>query len=108
MPFLFIVAGGFLLSLYRNYLFFPGKDVVYSVLVAIFLFILGALMNDHKRTRTDTWLKKMLIMFLFVVFVLNYIGVISISSVNIALDLIGVNTLIYYCLFLYFGYIFFS
>ena len=108
VPLLFIVVGGFVLSMYRNYLFFPGKETVYAVLEAIFLFILGTQLNDHCKTRGDTWLKKMIIMFLFILFVLNYIRVINISSVNIVLDLIGINTLIYYCLFIYFGYIFFS
>lgn len=108
LPFLILIAGSFLLGLAREYIYFSFKEELLTVLTALLLFGFGAALNDHRKTRGDTWLKKMIIMFLFIVFLLIYMGVIRFNFITVALSTLGFTNVIWYMLFIYFGYIFFS
>ena len=108
LPFLILIVGSFLIQLVRNYIFVSFKAVLISVLTAILLFGFGISLHNHKRKKGDTWLKKMLIMFVYVVFVLMYLGTISIPVIDSALETIGFTNVAYYMLFIYLGFVFFS
>ncbi len=108
LPFLILLLGSFGLQLVREYVYVSFKETLLAILTALLLFIFGASLNDHKKTRNDTWLKKMLIMFVYIAFILIYLNVIRIDAISVAMATIGFTNVIYYMLFIYFGYIFFS
>ena len=106
-PLCWLIITSLILLLIRNYVHFDGVEVMYNVFAALLLFLFGTSMCEHQKTRGDTWLKKMIVMFLFVMTVLLHLHVINIPVVNSVLETIGVTTLVYRLLFIYFGYIFF-
>lgn len=107
LPFLIIIGGSFLLNIIRKSVSIPSVDVLITVLSVILAFVLGASLNDRRSTRGDSWLRKMIIMFLFIAFVLFYLGVIKAGFLNEAFKYLGFTDIIYYFLFIWFGYLFF-
>ena len=107
MPLAAVLAGSFLLACYRNYVYFPGKETVYSIISAIFLFILGGFFNDGLYDHGSSF-RKIYSLFMFTVLLLCYMGIISVPVISVALDFLGITQMIYYCLFVYCGFVFFS
>ena len=107
IPFLIIIVASFLMSLIRKHLYVQGLETFLTVLTIVLAFVFGASLNDHRSTRGDTWLKKMIIMFLFVLVALIYFGVINVTFINHAFSFLGFTNIIYYFLFIWFGYLFF-
>ena len=108
VPFLAIILSSLVLTLVRSFVFLENKDVLVTIVTAIVMFLYGTTLNDHVRSKNDTWLKKMIIMALFVVALLINAGVINIPTVNKVLQTAGVVTAVWYMLFIYLGYLFFS
>lgn len=108
LPFLILIGGSFLIQLVRNYIFVSFKSTLISILTAILLFGFGISLHERKRKSGDTWLKKMIIMFVYVVFLLIYLGTINIPVINSTLETIGFTSVVYYMLFIYLGFVFFS
>ena len=108
LPFLIIIISAFISEMIRQYVYFSFKAGFLAVVLAILLFAFGASLNDHRKTRGDTWLKKMIIMFLFVVFVLLQLRVVHFDFIDIAFSTIGFTDMIYYMMYVYLGYVFFS
>lgn len=106
-PLGWLIVTSLVLLLIRNYVHFDGVNTFYNIVAALLLFVFGTSMCEYHKTRGDTWLKKMIIMFLFVVTILLHLQVINIPVVNSVLETIGVTSLVYRLLFIYFGYIFF-
>ena len=107
IPFILIIAGSFILYLIRTYISFAGKDTLLAVLTAVMAFIFGATLNSSHSSRGDTWIKKMIVMFLFIFFLLIYMGVVRINLITQALNFIGFNSTMYFFLFVWFGFLFF-
>jgi hypothetical protein len=107
-PLILLLASSVLLMLIRTYTSFEGKEALLNILTLLLLFSFGASLNDHHKTREDTWLKKMIIMVVFVLVALVYLNILNISFLNTAFSFLGFTSVIYHMLFIYFGYIFFS
>ncbi len=107
VPFLILVIGSFLLHLIRANVSFSGKDTLLTVLLAVLAFVFGACLNGSKGSRGDTWVKKMIVMFIFIFMVLVYMGIVRIPVLNQALNFIGVTSSIYLLLFVWLGFLFF-
>lgn len=106
-PFLIMIAGTVVISLIRRYFSFSGIGTLLTVLTIVLEFVFGASLNDHRTTKGDTWIKKMLVMMLAVAVVLYYMHVIRIPAVDHALGLIGFTDTAFCLLFIWLGYLFF-
>ncbi len=107
LPFIILVVGSFLLHLIRENVSFTGKDTLLAVLMAVLAFMFGACLNSSHSSRGDTWVKKMIVMFLFIFMVLVYLNVIRIGVINQVLGFIGFTDKLYCLLFVWLGFLFF-
>ena len=108
LPLLILFVSSFLLEIIRQYVYVSFKAGFLTVILAILLFAFGASLNDHRKTRGDTWLKKMIFMFIFVIFVLLQMRVVHFDFIDIAFSTIGFTDVIYQMMYIYLGYVFFS
>lgn len=107
VPLIVIVVGSLVLFAFRNYLSIPNMNTIYNVLIACLLFMYGVYLNGYKSKKGDTWIKKFIIMALFILLLLNQLGVLYVAMISKVLNMIGATSLIYYMLYIYLGYIFF-
>ena len=96
------------MHLYSAYLTFESKQLVGNILWTLLLFIFGATLNDHPKKGGDTWIRKFAVTIVYVLVLLQFLGIFKIAVINNALAAIGVNSIVYYMLFIYFGYLFFA
>ena len=106
MPFLVLVAGSFMLHLIRTRVSFSGKETLLTVLTAVLAFVFGACMNARS-SKGDTWIRKMIVMFLFILMILIYLGIVRIDAVSLALNSVGFTDMMYCLLFVWLGFLFF-
>ncbi|HQB32724.1 MAG TPA: hypothetical protein PLI19_05270 [Erysipelotrichaceae bacterium] len=104
IPLIVIFAGSFVLSLLDRYL--PLDSTVIYFLKAMLLFIYGVYLSTRSR-KSSGWVKKFVVAGLFVLVLLFDLGLIRVALLSRILSFVGVNSIIYAMLYIYFGYIFF-
>lgn len=104
IPLIVIFAGSFVLSLLDRYL--PLDGTVIYFLKAMLLFIYGVYLSTSSR-KSSGWVKKFVVAGLFVLVLLFDLGLIRVALLSRILSFVGVNSIIYAMLYIYFGYIFF-
>lgn len=107
LPFIVIVISSLVLYAARTYLALQSIDTVMAILTAFALFVFGVYLNQYKSKRNDTWVKKFIVMGLFLLLLLIQTGYINIVIINQFLRIIKATSVVYYMLYIYFGYIFF-
>ncbi|MBR3151829.1 MAG: hypothetical protein IKF46_07615 [Erysipelotrichaceae bacterium] len=82
--------------------------LVLTVLRCILLFWFGLTLNTGKRKRHETWLRKVIISFVMIFFLVWELGYIMIPELKNAFDLIGISGAVVYLVYIYCGWSFFD
>lgn len=104
IPLIVIFVGSFVLSLLQKY--FPISSTVIYFLKAMLLFIFGVYLSTYSK-KSSGWVKKFVVAGLFILVLLFDLGYIQVPIFSNVLAFIGVNSIIYAMIYIYFGYIFF-
>lgn len=81
---------------------------VMTILRALLLFWFGLTLNVGKRQRHETWLRKVLISFIFIFFLVWELGFAMIPQLNIIFSNLGLYGYIIYLIYIYCGWSFFD
>ena len=104
LPLFVILIGSFILSLIQRY--FPAGGTMVYFLKAMLLFIFGVYLSTYSR-KSSGWVKKFFVAGVFILVLLFDLGLIRVALLSRILSFVGVNSIIYAMLYIYFGYIFF-
>ena len=78
------------------------------ILRAVLLFSFGISLNIAKRRRYESWLKKVIVSFVFIFFLVWDLGYVMIPELKTIFDWLGLNGYIVYLIYIYCGYVFFD
>ncbi len=104
IPLIVILLGSLILSLIQRY--FPVSGTMIYFLKAMLLFIFGVYLSTYSK-KSSGWVKKFVVAGLFVLVLLFDLGLIKVAVFNRILSFVGINSIIYAMIYIYFGYIFF-
>lgn len=83
-------------------------NFVITVLRAGLLFSFGLCMNVGKRRKNETWVRKVLISFIFIFFLVWELGYVMIPELKNIFDFLGLYGYIVYLVYIYCGWSFFD
>ena len=78
------------------------------ILRAVLLFSFGMSLNIAKRRRYESWLKKVIVSFVFIFFLVWDMGYVMIPELKQIFNWLGLYGYIVYLIYIYCGYIFFE
>ena len=78
------------------------------ILRAVLLFSFGMSLNIAKRRRYESWVKKVIVSFVFIFFLVWDLGYVMIPELKTIFDLMGLSGYIVYLIYIYCGYVFFD
>lgn len=84
-------------------------NFLYIIVMMALLFNLGLTLNTHKKTRGQTWIKKViasLVVLLFLIYQLS--GTLVFNELHTFFGFIGLNQTVIYLIYVYCGWIFFT
>jgi len=106
LPLLIIIVGGWLIKLTDIFVANSAKGIVMVIITAIFLFAFG--MSLQPKRRYKTWLKKLIIAFVFSYLILFNLGYFHWSLVVKIFDILAINQLADYLIYIFLGWLFFD
>ena len=83
-------------------------EAIIIILRAVLLFCFGLSLNIAKRKRYETWVRKVLISFVFIFFLVWDLGYIMIPELKTVFNYIGLFGYIVYLIYIYCGWSFFD
>ena len=83
-------------------------EAIIIILRAVLLFCFGLSLNIAKRKRYETWVRKVLISFVFIFFLVWDLGYIMIPELKTVFNYLGLNGYIVYLIYIYCGWSFFD
>ena len=102
-----IVISAWLVRFEISFLTGEAQDVIVNLTIALSLFGLGISFQTHHKTRT--WVKKLIISFLFLFLVIWDLGYIDVVGLNSIFDVLGLEyQFVLYMFYIFFGYLFFD
>ncbi|MGN1398695.1 MAG: amino acid permease [Erysipelotrichaceae bacterium] len=106
-PLIVIVLASLLLYLFRTYVSVSDQYTIYIILESLALFIFGVYLNGYKSRKSNGWVKKFIVFFAFMLLVFMQLGIFELKIISVVLSFIRANSIIYFMLYVYLGYIFF-
>lgn len=106
LPLLIIIVGGWLIKLIDIFVTNGIKNIVIVIVTAIFLFAFG--MSLQPKRRYKTWVKKLIIAFIFSYLILFNLGYFHLSLIVKLFDLLAINQLADYLIYIFLGWLFFD
>ncbi len=82
--------------------------IILTILRSLLLFWFGLTLNHAHRRRNETWLRKVIISFVFIFFLVWDLGYIMIPELKNFFDNIGLYGYIVYLIYIYCGWAFFD
>ncbi|RRC92137.1 hypothetical protein EII25_04845 [Erysipelotrichaceae bacterium OH741_COT-311] len=82
--------------------------IVKTIFISVMLFIFGMLLNVRKRSRYESWFKKVVLSFLWFFFLFYQFGYIMIPQLHRLFQLLGIQGNIIYFIYIYLGWAFFD
>lgn len=82
--------------------------IVKTIFISVMLFIFGMLLNVRKRSRYESWFKKVVLSFLWFFFLFYQFGYIMIPQLHRLFQLLGIQGIIIYFIYIYLGWAFFD
>lgn len=83
-------------------------EAIIIILRAVLLFCFGLSLNIAKRKRYETWVRKVLISFVFIFFLVWDLGYIMIPELKTIFNYLGLYGYIVYLIYIYCGWSFFD
>lgn len=83
-------------------------DGLIIVLRAVLLFSFGLSLNLHKRKRYESWVRKVVISFVMIFFLVWELGFVMIPELKTIFDYLGLYGYIVYLIYIYCGWSFFD
>ena len=83
-------------------------EAIIIILRAVLLFCFGISLNIAKRKRYETWVRKVLISFVFIFFLVWDLGYIMIPELKTVFNYLGLYGYIVYLIYIYCGWSFFD
>ena len=106
-PLIVIVLASLILYLFRTYVSVTDQYTIYTILQNISLFIFGVYLNGYKGRKSNSWVKKFIVFFVFLILTFMQLSIFELSIISFVLSFIKANSFIYLMLYVYLGYIFF-
>ena len=106
-PLIVIVFASLILYLFRTYVSVADQYTIYTILQNISLFIFGVYLNGYKGRKSNGWVKKFIVFFVFLILTFMQLSIFELSIISFVLSFIKANSFIYLMLYVYLGYIFF-
>ncbi|MPM46294.1 hypothetical protein SDC9_92992 [bioreactor metagenome] len=103
LPLLIVIIGGWLIRLLNQYL---NNGVILTVIIALLLFAFGISIQPKRRYKT--WLKKLLIAFIFIYLILFDLGYFRFRFLVQVFDWLAIEQLEFNLLYLFLGWLFFD
>ena len=103
-----LVVSGLLVRLEQIFLSGSLENTICSVTLIAGAFAFGISLNRQRRRRNESWLKKILISFLLVYFLLLELGVVVLPSIAEVFEMIGISGTLKMLMVVYLGYSFFD
>lgn len=108
LPFCIMIGSGLLVRLLNTYLIGDVRFTLVSITTALALFCFGMSLNVHKKRRTESWIKKLLISFVFLFFMLWSLGYILFPELKTFFSFLGIEGFVIYMVYAYCGWAFFD
>ena len=108
LPFVILIVSGFLVRLEQIFLSGTFETTICSATLILGAFAFGISLNRQRRRRNESWLKKIVISFLLVYFLLMDLGVVLVPSIAEFFQMIGISGSLVNLLVVYLGYCFFD
>ena len=105
-PFAVMVISGLLVRLLNSILTGSLAYPLITIVKACYFFALG--LSMFQRKRSNAWVKKLIIAFLFLFFVFWDCGYIVLPQLKQAFDFIGISGFVIYMFYVFCGYTFFD
>lgn len=105
-PLLVLIIGGLFLKFLNLYLTMTNKALIIAIVLALLCFAFGISLFPYKRSKG--WIKKMLVVFIFVFLLYWDLGYLHFKQVQDVISLLGINDLIFKLLYVYLGWTFFE
>ena len=83
-------------------------EMIIIILRACLLFGFGLSLNCGKRKRYETWVRKVIISFIFIFFLVWDLGLVMIPELRAVFSSIGISGYIIYLIYIYCGWSFFD
>ena len=83
-------------------------DAIVTILRAGLLFSFGLCLNYGKRRKNETWVRKVIISFMFIFFLVWELGYVMIPELKNIFDFLGIYGYIVYLVYVYCGWSFFD
>lgn len=107
IPIAIMIGGGWLLRLIR-YLFTGSTEhTLVIIATAILLFSFGMNLSQHKK-RNHTWIKKVLVSFLFLFLLLWDLGYFILPQIKAVMNFLAIEGVVISMLYIYCGWTFFD
>ena len=105
-PLLVMIIGGWLVKIENMFIQGSAHHLLVTLTLAIAMFAFGiCLQPKHKN---NTWFKKLVVSFVFLLLVLVDLGYVVIPIVGEILNYLAVSGVIYYLFYIYLGWLFFD
>jgi hypothetical protein len=108
LPFVILIVTGLLVRLEQIFLSGTVETTICSVTMILGAFAFGISLNRQRRRRNESWLKKIVISFLLVYFLLMDLGIVLLPSIMEFFQMIGISGSLLNLLIVYLGYCFFD
>ncbi len=108
LPFIIMVVSSLLVRLIRTYIRGAFSTELVAIVIALCLFCFGLSLNIKKRSRYESWLKKVLLSFILLFFVCWDLGYVVFPAIKSVFDFFGINGFVVYMVYIYCGWAFFD
>jgi uncharacterized membrane protein YGL010W len=96
-----------LLVRFLETVFYGHMSFVVTIIRAMLLFYFGIVLSKSRR-RSQTWVKKVVVIFIFALLIVVEMGVFEMPDVYRLMETLGIYGNIIYLIYIYCGYLFFD
>lgn len=108
LPMLIMIVLGIGINILQSFLHGEIGNIIIKITICALLFSFGLVLNNRKRSRNESWFKKIVISFFLIFFLVWDLGYIMIPQLKSFFNLLGINGLIIYLVYICCGWSFFD
>ncbi len=102
-----VFLGGWIVQIFESLPYFEFQRELVIIIISLLFFVLGLCLNQTKK-RNHTWIKKVLISFILLFFIITQIGYYIFPEIHSILNFFAIDGFVYYMIYVLCGYEFFS
>ena len=102
-----VIFGGWLIRILQAILESSAEIIIIKIVIAVICFGFGLSLNPVRK-RKQTWIKKLLVAFVLIFFLLLDLGYLSIPQLQTILHLLAIEGVVVYLIYVFCGWTFFD